>query len=130
MVKQLKDQKARMSKFEEYMRKELKDLKEEDNKINNLSLENKSEYNIAQEKINSLTLKNQEIETVIEAIQTDLKGLDFMRMFHDDGSGSIDATKVLVKALQEKVFKKFELVEQRYKKDSIELWIILYQKLM
>ena len=120
MVKQLKDQKARMSKFEEYMRKELKDLKEEDNKINNLSLENKSEYNIAQEKINSLTLKNQEIETVIEAIQTDLKGLDFMRMFHDDGSGSIDATKVLVKALQEKVFKKFELVEQRYKKDSIE----------
>ena len=120
MLKQIKDQKAQMKKFEENIRKELKNLKEEETKINNLSLENKTEFNLFQEKINSLIQKNQDIEQTIETIQSDLKGLDFMRMFQDDGSGSIDATKVLVKALQEKVFKKFELVEQRYKKDSLE----------
>ena len=41
-----------------------------------------------------------------------------MTMFKDDGSGTIDATKVMVKALQEKVFKKFELVETRHKKEK------------
>ena len=43
-----------------------------------------------------------------------------MTMFKDDGSGTIDATKVMVKALQEKVFKKFELVETRNKKESMD----------
>ena len=120
MMKQLKDQKARITKLEDNIKNEFKTIKEEETKINNLTLENKSEFNLAQDKINSLFLKNQEMEQVIETMQSDLKGLDFMKMFKDDGSGSIDATKVLVKSLQEKVFKKFELVEQRYKKDGIE----------
>ena len=63
---------------------------------------------------------NQEIEKKIESLQSDVQGLDIMKAFQDDGSGTIDATKVMVKALQEKVFKKFELVEQRYKKDGLE----------
>ena len=113
MMKQINDQKARIVKLED-------NIKTEETKLNNLTQENKTEFNLAQDKINSLVQKNQEIEQIIEVIQSDLKGLDFMRMFQDDGSGSIDATKVLVKALQEKVFKKFELVEQRYKKDGLE----------
>jgi len=113
MMKQLKDQKARITKLEDNIKNEFKTIKEEETKINNLTLENKSEFNLAQDKINSLFLKNKEMEQVIETMQSDLKGLDFMKMFKDDGSGSIDATKVLVKSLQEKVFKKFELVEQR-----------------
>ena len=120
MMKQLKDQKTRIAKLEENIKNEFKYIKEEETKINNLTIENKSEFNLAQDKINSLFLKNQEIEQILETMQSDLKGLDFMKMFKDDGSGSIDATKVLVKSLQEKVFKKFELVEQRYKKDGIE----------
>ena len=120
MMKELKDQKARIVKLEEDIKKEFKNIKEEETKINSLTLENKSEYNLAQDKINELIQKNREIEQVIETMQSDIQGLDFMRNFQDDGSGSIDATKVLVKALQEKVFKKFELVEQRYKKDGLE----------
>ena len=120
MMKQIKDQKLRIVKLEENIKKELKNIKEEETKISDLTLENKSEYNLSQEKINTLIQKNQEMEQMIESLQSDMKGLDFMRMFQDDGSGSIDATKVLVKALQEKVFKKFELVEQRYKKDGLE----------
>ena len=116
IMKQIKDQKSRIVKLEENVR----NVKEEETKITNMALENKSEYNLTQDKINSLIQKNQEIEQVIEKIQIDLKGLDIMRMFQDDGSGNIDATKVLVKALQDKVFKKFELLDERYKKDGIE----------
>ena len=41
-------------------------------------------------------------------------------MFQDSGDGTIDATKVLVKSLEDKIFKKFELVDQKYKAESLE----------
>ena len=41
-------------------------------------------------------------------------------MFKDSGDGTIDATKVMVKALEEKVFKKFEIQDKRYKIDSLD----------
>ena len=116
MMKQIKDQKAQISKLEE----KIKNIQKEETKITNITLENKSENNLFQKKLDELTKKNQDMEQNIETIQSELKGLDFINILQDDGSGNIDATKVLVKALQEKVFKKFELVEQRYKKDALE----------
>ena len=56
----------------------------------------------------------------MQALETNLNNYDIMSMFKDDGSGTIDATKVMVKALQEKVFKKFDLVETRNKKENAE----------
>jgi chromosome segregation ATPase len=41
-------------------------------------------------------------------------------MFKDSGDGTVDAAKVLVKALEEKVFKKLEFVDTRYKKDAVD----------
>ena len=120
MMKQLNEHKSRIQKLEENTKNEFKNIKEEETKITNLTFENKSIFNLAQEKIDSLIQNNQEIEKKIESLQSDVQGLDIMKAFQDDGSGTIDATKVMVKALQEKVFKKFELVEQRYKKDGLE----------
>ena len=37
-------------------------------------------------------------------------------MFKDSGDGSLDASKILITALENKVFKKFELVDERNKK--------------
>ena len=39
-------------------------------------------------------------------------------MFKDTGDGNVDMSKVLVKALEEKVFKKFELIDLIYKQES------------
>ena len=39
-------------------------------------------------------------------------------MFKDNGDGNIDATKLLVKSLEEKVFKKLYLIDEKYKKDA------------
>ena len=120
MVKEIKEHKAKIISIEESLKNESKNKKIEEHKINNMSIENQNEFKLVNDKINSLIQKNNDIEQKIELLQSNNKVSDLMNMFKDDGSGTIDATKVMVKALQEKVFKKFELVETRYKKDGVE----------
>ena len=120
MIKEINDQKARIIAIEENFKKELTNKKIEKNHIKNMSIENQNEFNSIKDKINALVQKNNDIDQKLELLQTNAKSLDIMTMFKDDGSGTIDATKVMVKALQEKVFKKFELVETRYKKEGAE----------
>ena len=120
MMKEIKEQKARIIAIEDNFKHELANKKIEQNNIKNMSIETQNEFNSIKDKINGLVQKNSEILQAIELLQTNTKSLDIMSMFKDDGSGTIDATKVMVKALQEKVFKKFELVETRYKKEGAE----------
>ena len=44
--------------------------------------------------------------------------IDIYNMFKDSGDGTIDAAKVLVRSLEERVFKKIEFIDTRYKKDA------------
>ena len=120
MIKEINDQKARIIAIEENFKNELTNKKIEQNHIKNMSIENQNEFNSIKDKINALVQKNNDIDQKLELLQTNVKSLDIMTIFKDDGSGTIDATKVMVKALQEKVFKKFELVETRYKKEGAE----------
>ena len=120
MIKEINDQKARIIAIEENFKNELTNKKIEQNHIKNMSIENQNEFNSIKDKINALVQKNNDIDQKLELLQTNTKSLDIMTIFKDDGSGTIDATKVMVKALQEKVFKKFELVETRYKKEGAE----------
>ena len=118
MTKQIKDHNKKIELLEENLKNESKIIKNEENQIKNISLDNHNEFKSINEKINSIIQKNNDFEKKIELLQSHIQGLDIMTIFKDDGTGTIDATKVMVKALQEKVFKKFELVEQRYKKDG------------
>ena len=120
MSKQINELNQKINILEENYKNELKNRKE-DEKTKNLIFDNEVEFKKINTKINSLILKNDDFEKNLESIQSNLKGLDILKMFKDDGSGTIDATKVMVKSLQEKVFKKFELVETRYKKDIVEI---------
>lgn len=118
MAKQIKDHNKKIELLEENLKNESKIIKNEENQIKNISLDNHNEFKSINDTINSIIQKNNDFEKKIELLQSHVQGLDIMTIFKDDGSGTIDATKVMVKALQEKVFKKFELVEQRYKKDG------------
>ena len=118
MTKQIKDHNKKIELLEENLKNESNIIKNEENQIKNISLDNHNEFKSINEKINSIIQKNNDFEKKIELLQSHIQGLDIMTIFKDDGTGTIDATKVMVKALQEKVFKKFELVEQRYKKDG------------
>ena len=118
MAKQIKDHNKKIELLEENLKNESKIIKNEEKQIKNISLDNHNEFKSINDTINSIIQKNNDFEKKIELLQSHVQGLDIMTIFKDDGSGTIDATKVMVKALQEKVFKKFELVEQRYKKDG------------
>ena len=121
MTKQIKANKTKIDLIEEKIKNEITNkLEEEKNKIKENSKDYENELKLVNDKINSLISKDNDIEQKIEMLQSNTKALDIMTMFKDDGSGTIDATKVMVKALQEKVFKKFELVETRHKKESME----------
>ena len=115
MTKQIKEHNKKIKLLEENLKNESKNIKNEENQIKNLSIESHNEFKSINDKINSFIKKNNDLEQKLELLQSHVQGLDIMTLFKDDGTGTIDATKVMVKALQEKVFKKFELVEQRYK---------------
>ena len=79
-----------------------------------------SQLSLLNDKINSILEKNTENDKKIEDLQVKMANFDVFSLFQDNGDGTIDATKVLVKSLEDKVFKKFELIDERYKVDSLD----------
>ena len=118
ILNQLKEQKTRINSLENKLSsKELK-IQNLENKIKSNILENESKMKSMNEKINSLLKINENLSEKIEKLEVKTSDLDILTMFKDGGDGNIDATKILVKSLEEKVFKKFELLDEKYKKDS------------
>ena len=79
-----------------------------------------SQLSLINDKLNSLFEKNKDYDKKLEDLQVKVANFDVFSMFQDSGDGTIDATKVLVKSLEDKIFKKFELIDQRYKVESLE----------
>ena len=118
--KQLKEQGTRLNILDNKLQSETKNIKNIEKQLKNHTLDNESQFNLINERINSLLQQNEEYQRKIEDLQVKTSELDVFSMFKDSGDGTIDATKVMVKALEEKVFKKFELVDARYKKDALD----------
>ena len=102
------------------MNSESKILKNLENQFKNHSLSNQTEFKLINDKINNLFEKNKDYDEKLENLQVKLSELDVFSMFKDNGDGTIDATKIMIKALEEKIFKKFDLIDKRYKNDSLE----------
>ena len=120
MMKQLNDHYKRISSLEA-------NLKSDSKNLNNLQLQfeehlsnNKSKFKLIDDKINELFEKTKDFEKKYEDLSVKMADIDVFSMFKDNGDGTIDATKVMVRALEDKVFKKFEFVDQRYKFDSLD----------
>ena len=118
--KQLKEQGTRLNILDSKLQSETKNIKNLEKQLKNHTLDNESKFNLINERINSLLQQNEEYQRKLEDLQVKTSELDVFSMFKDSGDGTIDATKVMVKALEEKVFKKFELVDARYKKDALD----------
>jgi chromosome segregation ATPase len=118
--KQIKEHKIKIDSLEENMKNHSENIKNGENQLKNLTLESQNELKSLNDKVNSLLKINNQLELKLESLESNMQGFDIMKMFRDDGSGTVDASRVMVKALQEKVFKKFELVEARYKRDGEE----------
>ena len=91
-----------------------------DNKIKNNLLDGESKIKLINEKINKLLQNSKNLSEKIEKLEVKTSDMDIFKMFKDNGDGNIDTTKVLVKSLEEKVSKKFELLDLKFKKDEEE----------
>ena len=120
MANQLKNQQSKLSVLEKKINTDSKTLKNFENNYKNQTLNNDSEFKLVNEKISNLLEKAKDYEHKLENLQVKMSELDVFSMFKDNGDGTIDATKIMIKSLEEKIFKKFDLLDKRYKIDSLE----------
>ena len=125
MAKQIKDNKKRMLNIENNLKKQMQShseiLKKDFQKVmKDHSLENKNDFKIINEKIDELFKIKEDLEKKMEDCISKCSTIDIYNMFKDNGDGTVDAAKVMVRALEERVFKKLEFVDTRYKKDALD----------
>ena len=89
--------------------------------FSNELLENKSTFALIDNRINEILQKSEEHDKIIEDLSVKSSNFDIMKMLQDSGDGSVDMTKLLVKSLEERVFKKFEIIDLRYKQEAGEI---------
>ena len=116
IMKQIKLLQSKMNDMNKSFNSEINSIKNFNSHFTNFD----SQLNLIKEKINSLMEKSTENDKKFENLQVKVANFDVFSMFQDSGDGTIDATKILVKSLEDKVFKKFELIDERYKVDSLE----------
>ena len=63
-----------------------------------------------------LRKKLTDLEKDVENIKVKVQDFNIYDMFKDSGDGNLDASKILISALENKVFKKFELEDEKMKK--------------
>ena len=83
--------------------------------INSLLEENKSTYDKLDEQLNNLRKNNAEQDKKIENCLLKVNSVDIFNTFKDTSNGNLDAAKAMVKVLEEKVFKKFEFIDDKNK---------------
>ena len=116
IMKQIKSLQTKITEMNKSFNSELNSIKNFNSNYSNFD----SQLSLLNDKINSILEKNTENDKKIEDLQVKMANFDVFSLFQDNGDGTIDATKVLVKSLEDKVFKKFELIDERYKVDSLD----------
>ena len=84
--------------------------------MNSLIEENKSKYEKMDEQLNNIMRNNAEQDKKIESCILKYNSIDIFNALKDTKDGSnIDATKAMIKILEEKVFQKFQFIEDQTK---------------
>ena len=120
ILNQLKEMRVRIITLEKKLLSKDTNVQKIENSIKINVLDNESKMKNIKEQLDSLFKNNQNILERIEKLEVKTSDMDILSMFKDSGDGNIDMTKVLVKSLEEKVFKKFNLLDEKYKKDSAD----------
>ena len=84
--------------------------------MNSLIEENKSKYEKMDDQLNNIMRNNAEQDKKIESCILKYNSIDIFNALKDTKDGSnIDATKAMIKILEEKVFQKFQFIEDQNK---------------
>lgn len=86
--------------------------------ISNLDSKNDEDHKIMKEKIADLARRLYDSNDKMDGIIVKTAALDTLSMFKDSGNGTVDASKTMVKMLEEKITKKIEIIEKNAKKEE------------
>ncbi len=81
---------------------------------------NNNDFQKFQSSIHELTIKLKRNSILIDELQTKTADMDVFNMIKDSGDGNTDATKVLIRALEARINKRFDLNDEKYKNDQLE----------
>ena len=123
MAKQIKDNKRQILDLEKRLKKEIATRNDDFRReckhlINTNEKENQIKFDDLIEKFKEMMKLKDKLEYQMEDCVTKCSSIDVINMFKDSGDGTVDAAKVMVRALEEKIFKKIEFIDERAKKDQ------------
>ena len=112
MSRAIKENKVRITALEAQLKKDKDNLKKD---LKTHDSNNQNDFQALKQKIDQLSLKFNDYDSKLEDCEVKCSNFDIVNMFKDSGDGSVDAAKVMVKALEDKVFKKFEFIDEKNK---------------
>ena len=95
-------------------------LNDNSSKIENIEKNNNDFNNNLSEMDNKLS----EMKRSYDEIKVKVEDFNIYELFKDNGDGNLDASKILIQALENKVFKKFGMVDERMKKNETDIFNI------
>ena len=111
----------KISNLEKHLTKKLdKALTDLEKNFTDLNTLNAKEHKIFEQKLKEIYGKLYDYNDKMDGIIVKTAPLDTLTIFKDNGNGNVDATKVMVKMLEEKVTKRIEIIENKNKGENNE----------
>ena len=111
-----------MNQFENQISKIEEDSKKN---INSLYEEYKSAYGKIDEQLSNLLQIKEEQNRKIEDCILKCDSVDIYNLLKNSGDSNLDAAKLMINTLEEKVFKKFSFIDERNKKETEDIMKLL-----
>ena len=121
LLKLIRENAEKMNKLEKNLTKRINDaITDFERKYDDLNDENEKDHKIFKQKIKEINDKLYDYNDKMDGIIIKTAPLDTLTIFRDNGKSDIDATKVMVKMLEEKVSKRIEKIEKTNKEENDE----------
>ena len=114
LLKLIRENTEKIGKIDKNLNKKLsKAINDFDKNFTEFNTQNTKDHKNIYEKIKQINEKLYDCNDKMDGIIVRTAPLDTLSIFHDNGNGNIDATKAMVKILEEKVNKKIEIIEKK-----------------
>ena len=112
ILKLIKENSDKINELEKKLNKSITDMEKN---YNNFNTQNIKDHKVYEQKLKEIYEKFYDYNDKMDGIIVKTAPLDTLTIFRDNGNGNVDATKVMVKMLEEKVTKQIEIIEKKNK---------------
>ena len=125
MLKNIRENSEKIANFESGIDKHIeKQLKKAKNlfqkELKNEILDNKSNITNIDNRVNEILQITSEHDKLIDDLTVKSSNFDVFKKFQDSGDGTVDMAKLLIQSLEERVMKKFEIIDLKHKQEALE----------